>query len=164
MTLSKRPLTSFRSVAGLQVKLSRAFFNITPSPGNPDDHRFCSCCVCSQLIITSALISRMLTRELFRKSPAGNSDERVLGGLRIGVEIPDPPGGVTVISIGRVTATFSRTSFFFCFFGTRYPFKAFILVASFDSGLHIRNVRSCGGTKRPSNSKDEASEVFGEVD
>jgi hypothetical protein len=102
-TLSNKPLASFRSVAGLHAKLPRAFFNITPSLDKLDDHNFSSCCLWSQLTMTSVLMSRMLSRGLFRKSPAGYVDERELAGLLMGVEAPDPPGGVTVISNEGVT-------------------------------------------------------------
>lgn len=85
-------------------------------------------------------------------------------GLLIGVETGDPVGGVTVISIGGTTATFLLVLFFFSFVGMRYPLRAFILAVRFRFCGQLKSVKCRCVMRGPPNNKDEASEVFGEVD
>jgi hypothetical protein len=115
-------------VLGAYVKSLRAFFNTTPSPGIPLDHIFSICCCCSQLTMTSLLISKILLAGAFRKSPCGNIDAagepKLLGK---GVEL-DVMGGVVSSSIGAALEFFPFLSDFEAFFaGLMNPLRAFIL-------------------------------------
>ena len=117
------------------MKLSRALFNTTPSPGKLVDHSFSTCCWWSQLTITLALISRSISAGAFRKSPSGKIDDgRDITGVLVGVEVGDSWDGEIVISmagtaVAGLTFLPSLEDFVDSFLevGWKYPLRVFIL-------------------------------------